>query len=186
MVHHTPDILAAQHFGHIAVAAVLHGDGGGADHARAADAAGDGQHDDHGQHTGAEHSHHNEHNEHSGDALPCVNEPLEDQVELAANDCAGHADDHRDHGGEDGAGDAQNDGGTRTVDHVAEHIHAHGIGAQRVLERGGFAGVDQAGGQHAVLHFLRGEHIGKDGNQNEEDQNDHAEEGDLLGAPEQR
>ena len=123
----------------------------------------------------------------------CVHNALHHQIEPAADDGRQGADDDGDSDAEQRAADTQNGRGARTVNEVAQHIAAQIIRTQQMGGRRTLQLAQNAGLHHAVRHGIGRDEIGKDGDEQECQQDDEAhqtqrfllgqllEEGVLLG-----
>ena len=87
--------------------------------------------DDDLRHAGADHRDHDDQDDEVGEALPGIDEALNEEVDLAADVAADDADEDRDERGNTGGAEADDDGQLGAVDAAREHVAARGCRCRR-------------------------------------------------------
>jgi hypothetical protein len=154
------------------IGVLAHRQHGATDDSAAADAVEQPEQDDHRSHARADHRHHDDQDDEVGEAHPGIDEALHDHVELAAEIARNDADQDRDHGRERRRGKADDHRQLRAVEAAREHVAAEIVGAQPELLRRRLQAVDRAD----LVVAVRGQNVGEDAAEQEDDA-DHESEG---------
>ena len=128
-----------------------------ADDARAADAQHQAEHTNNLEHARPDHRDHGDQDHQLGERHVSVNDTLHDHVEAPTQVPGKRADQHRDHGGQRGGRQADDDRQLRAVQAAREHVAAQVVGAEWM-----FPGRRVKPLQHAdLVEAIRRQQLGK-------------------------